>query len=171
MGASRSTLPASTSCSTAVAVIGLVTDASRKTVSLVTGTEFSRSARPYAADHRTRRSVTTAADSPGMPSCVIAARMRASMASIFAGGSPGDGAAAGEGDGDCASAAPSASAHTAAVSVASLQPVLVLQLLRKVLLGDEADPAPGQRLELELEAALHHLLDLALPAGLLEPRV
>src|SRR5688500_6242732 len=145
--------------------MGLVTEASRKMVSVRRGTAFSRSAMPYAPDDRSRLSVTTAAERPGMPSRSIAARIRASTASIFAGGRPGaaDGsgdAAAVEGDGGCASAAPSASAPSA-VRKPSLQPVLVLQLLRKVLLGDEADAAPGERFQLELEPALDHLLDLA----------
>src|SRR5580765_7018856 len=52
-----------------------------------------------------------------------------------------------------------------------LQPIPVLQLLGQVLLGDEADAAPGQRLQLELLPAAHHLLDLALPLRLLEPGV
>src|SRR5512138_3951552 len=52
-----------------------------------------------------------------------------------------------------------------------LEPVLVLELLRQVLLGDEADPAARERLELELLPALHHLLDLVLPLLRLEPGV
>src|SRR5205807_8251908 len=52
-----------------------------------------------------------------------------------------------------------------------LQPVPILQLLRHVLLGDEADAQLGERFDLELQAAPHHLLDLTLPVRLLEPGI
>src|SRR5688572_16518952 len=118
-----------------------------------------------------------------MPSRVMAAEISASTASTFAGarastaGIDGDAATGGEagvvadgdgdgdGDGDCASTTPRASVPSAGIRTPSLQPVLVLQLLRQVLLGDEADAVPRERLDLELEPASHHLLDLALPLG------
>src|SRR5437773_7023000 len=52
-----------------------------------------------------------------------------------------------------------------------LQPIPVLQLLRQVLFGDEADATPGEGFELELLATLDHLLDLTLPLRLLEPGI
>src|SRR5687768_5540493 len=84
------------------------------------------------------------------------------------GGSVGRGVAAIE-----VKAAPSASQRSTAPSSRGrlFQPILVLQLLGQVLLGDEADATPGEGFELELLSALHHLLDLALPAGVLEPLI
>src|SRR5712692_1615192 len=52
-----------------------------------------------------------------------------------------------------------------------LQPIPILQLPWQVLFGDETDATTGERFELELEAASHHLLDLPLPARVLEPRI
>src|SRR5688572_2709892 len=122
--------------------------------------------------------------------------MAASMAATFADGSGGSGVGNGageageaEGVGDAggeglAAAAARARSRQAATRTgvftgartsrpgpASLQPIAVLQLLGQVLLGDEADAAAGQRFQLELEPALHHLLDLALPAGVFEPGI
>src|SRR6267143_4590824 len=89
---------------------------------------------------------------------------------------PGEGDAAGEAGG-CARAATGRSAPAtraragAARRLTLLKPIPILQLLGQVLFGDEADAVSGERLALELEAAPHHLLDLPLPARLLEPGI
>src|SRR5690242_7129082 len=53
----------------------------------------------------------------------------------------------------------------------SIEPVSVLELLRKVGLGQVAEVLVGERIELVLEAAREHPLDLLLPLLLLEPAV
>src|SRR5439155_16805285 len=65
-GASRSSLPRSQSCKTAVAEMGLEMEPKRKSVEEVAGEEFSRSAMPKPCDQRGSPSRTTAAESPGM---------------------------------------------------------------------------------------------------------
>src|SRR5712692_2722070 len=101
-----------------------------------------------------------------MPSSDIVPETAASMASTFAGasapGGPMTWAPAGE-----ARRARTRSARLTRL----LQPIPVLELLRQVLFRDEADAPAGERFQLELLPAPHHLLDLALPVRLLEPRV
>src|SRR2546425_12668882 len=102
--------------------------------------------------------------------------MAVSIAWSLGAGRLGEGDGAGEAGG-CAPATTGRSAPAtrtrarAARRLTLLQPIPILQLLRQVLLGDEADAVPGERLNLELEAAPHHLLDLALPLGVLEPGI
>src|SRR5882724_5413110 len=64
-GASRSSLPRSQSCKTAVEVMGLEMDPSRKSVEEVTGAESSRSAMPKPVDQAGSPSNTTATPIPG----------------------------------------------------------------------------------------------------------
>src|SRR5438477_6118202 len=205
MGASRSRRPLSARARTAVAVMGLDTEARRYTVAGVAGTSFSTPARPKPADQRSSRSTTTAAERPGTPRRRMAAEMAASTAAarvgaraerpwVIVGGGSGEGEAgagevAGAGEGGCAWLAPAGARASTAPRASPLipaaarrgrpvkpsspllEPIAVLQLPGQVLLGDEADAPPGERLELELLAAADHLLDLALPLRLLEPGV
>src|SRR5215467_7656349 len=53
----------------------------------------------------------------------------------------------------------------------SVQPVLLLELARQVLLGQILEVLVGQGVQLVLEAAAEHALDLVLPGLLLEPAV
>src|SRR5271154_3916255 len=64
-GASRSSLSPSESCRMAVAVMGLETEARRKSVAEVAGTKFSRSAMPKPADQAGWPLRTTATETPG----------------------------------------------------------------------------------------------------------
>src|SRR5271168_3941962 len=64
-GASRSSLPRSESCRMAVAVMGLETEARRKSVAEVAGAKFSRSAMPKPADQAGWPLRTTATETPG----------------------------------------------------------------------------------------------------------
>src|SRR6266852_228813 len=64
-GASRSNLPRSQSCKTAVAVIDLEMDPNRNSVDEVTGAKSSRSAVPNPADQASSPSRTTATPIPG----------------------------------------------------------------------------------------------------------
>src|SRR5262252_10777488 len=52
-----------------------------------------------------------------------------------------------------------------------VQPVLLLELAGQVLLGQILEVLVGQRIQLVLEAAAEHALDLVLPGLLLEPAV
>lgn len=52
-----------------------------------------------------------------------------------------------------------------------IQPVSLFQLFRKVLLGEILKVLVGQRVELVLEAAREHPLDLFLPALFLKPGI
>src|SRR5438046_5714157 len=53
----------------------------------------------------------------------------------------------------------------------SIEPVPFLELLRKIGLGQVAEVLVGERIELVLETAREHPLDLFLPFLLLEPAV
>src|SRR5205807_723706 len=119
---------------------------------------------------------------------------RAERPWVIVGGGSGEGEAgagevAGAGEGGCAWLAPAGARASTAPRASPLipaaarrgrpvkpsspllEPIAVLQLPGQVLLGDEADAVPGERLDFELEAAPHHLLDLALPLGVLEPGI
>src|SRR5688572_27967511 len=52
-----------------------------------------------------------------------------------------------------------------------VQPVLILELARQILPGEVLEVLVGERVELDLEPARQHPLDLLLPVLLLEPAV
>src|ERR1051326_2250840 len=76
-------LPRSTSCITAVAVIGLEMDPRRISVSGVTGTMFSRSAMPYPAAQLRPFAALMATETPGIVLRDISVLMVCSISRIF----------------------------------------------------------------------------------------
>src|SRR6267142_1822192 len=62
-------------------------------------------------------------------------------------------------------------ARTIAKRPGLVQPILLFELARQVLLRQELEVLVGEGVELVLEPAREHPLDLGLPALLLEPRV
>src|SRR5438309_3865490 len=62
-------------------------------------------------------------------------------------------------------------ARTIAKRPGLVQPILLFELAGQILLGEELEVLVGEGVELVLEPAREHPLDLGLPALLLEPGV